>query len=89
MARPIITTDVEGCREVVDDGINGLLCQVRSGEDLAKKMGQMLNFSAEERDQMGRAGRAKMERQFDEQIVIDRYLSVLERVCSNIAISRV
>jgi glycosyltransferase involved in cell wall biosynthesis len=89
MARPIITTDVEGCREVVDDGVNGLLCQVRSGEDLAKKMSQMLSLSTEERDQMGRAGRAKMERQFDEQIVIDRYLSVLERVCSNIAISRI
>jgi glycosyltransferase involved in cell wall biosynthesis len=88
MARPIITTDVEGCREVVDDGINGLLCQVRSGEDLAKKMSQMLNFSAEARDQMGRAGRAKVERQFDEQIVIDCYLSVLERACSNIAVSR-
>jgi glycosyltransferase involved in cell wall biosynthesis len=88
MARPIITTDVEGCREVVDDGINGLLCQVRSGKDLAKKMSQMLSLSTEERDQMGRAGRAKMEREFDEQIVIDRYLSVLERVCSNIAISK-
>jgi len=89
MARPIVTTDVEGCREVVDDGINGLLCQVRSGEDLAKKMSQMLSLSDEEREQMGRAGRAKMERQFDEQIVIDRYLSVLERVCSNIAIFRI
>jgi glycosyltransferase involved in cell wall biosynthesis len=88
MARPIITTDVEGCREVVDDGINGLLCQVRSGEDLANKMASMLSFSAEEREQMGRAGRSKMERQFDEQIVIDRYLTVLDRVCSNIAISK-
>jgi hypothetical protein len=48
----------------------------------------MLSLSDEEREQMGRAGRAKMERQFDEQIVIDRYLSVLERVCSNIAVYR-
>jgi glycosyltransferase involved in cell wall biosynthesis len=88
MARPIITTDVEGCREVVDDGINGLLCQVRSGKDLAKKMSRMLSLPVEERDQKGRAGRAKMERQFDEQIVIDRYLSVLDRVCSNIAVYR-
>ena len=88
MARPIITTDVEGCREVVDDGINGLLCQVRNRKDLAKKMSRMLSLPAEERDQMGRAGRAKMERQFDEQIVIDRYLSVLDRVCSNIAVYR-
>jgi glycosyltransferase involved in cell wall biosynthesis len=87
MARPIITTDVEGCREVVDDGVNGFLCQVRSDADLANKMARMLSLSAEERDQMGRAGRAKMERQFDEQIVINRYLSVLERVCSNIAVS--
>lgn len=89
MARPSITTDVEGCREVVDDGVNGLLCQARSGQDLAKKMSQMLSLSTEERDQMGRAGRAKMERQFDEQIVINRYLAVLERVCSNITVSRI
>ena len=81
MARPIVTTDVEGCREVVDNGINGFLCQVRSGEDLAKKMAQMLSLSVEARLAMGRAGRAKMERQFDEKIVIDRYLAVLQRVC--------
>jgi len=81
MARPIVTTDVEGCREVVDDGVNGFLCQVRSGEDLAKKMAQMLSLSVEARLAMGRAGRAKMERQFDEQFVIDRYLAVLKRVC--------
>jgi glycosyltransferase involved in cell wall biosynthesis len=87
MGRPIVTTDVEGCREVVDDGINGLLCEVRSDADLANKMARMLSFSAEEREQMGRAGRTKMERQFDEQIVIDRYPSVLERVCSKIGCS--
>ena len=81
MARPIVTTDVEGCREVVDNGINGFLCQVRSGEDLAKKMAQMLSLSVEARLAMGQAGRAKMERQFDEQFVIDRYLAVLKRVC--------
>ena len=84
MGRPIVTTDVEGCREVVDDGINGLLCRVRSDSDLANKMARTLSFLAEEREQMGRAGRTKMERQFDEQIVIDCYLSVLERVCSKI-----
>jgi hypothetical protein len=37
---------VEGCRKVVDHDINGLLCHVRSGEDLAKKMASMLSFSA-------------------------------------------
>jgi glycosyltransferase involved in cell wall biosynthesis len=49
MARPIVTTNVEGCREVVDDGLNGFLCQVRSPVDLARKMAQMLSLSLEER----------------------------------------
>jgi glycosyltransferase involved in cell wall biosynthesis len=42
MARPIITTDAVGCREVVDDGVNGVLCKVRDSADLAEKMAKML-----------------------------------------------
>lgn len=38
MARPLIATDVPGCREVVDNGVNGLLCKVRDAFDLAEKM---------------------------------------------------
>ena len=80
MGRPIITTDAVGCREVVDDGVNGFLCRVRDAEDLAKKMERMLALSREERSEMGRHGREKMEREFDERIVIDRYLDVLSRL---------
>jgi glycosyltransferase involved in cell wall biosynthesis len=42
LGRPIITTDTVGCREVVDDGDNGFLCQVGSAPDLAEKMACML-----------------------------------------------
>ena len=77
MARPIITTDAVGCREVVDDGINGYLCNVRDASDLAKKMAQMLALSPEQRKEMGLRGRAKMEAEFDEQIVINRYLTAI------------
>jgi glycosyltransferase involved in cell wall biosynthesis len=77
MAKPIITTDAVGCREVVDDGVNGYLCKVRDAEDLAAKMDRMLGLSMSERVAMGREGRKKMEAQFDEKIVIAKYLQVV------------
>ncbi len=77
MGKPIITTDAVGCREVVDDGVNGYLCKVRDAEDLAAKMHRMIALSDDERAAMGRAGRKKMEAQFDEKIVIAKYLQVV------------
>jgi glycosyltransferase involved in cell wall biosynthesis len=80
MARPLIATDVVGCREAVDDGSNGFLCRAKDGADLAEKMLRMLALSPEQREAMGLAGRKKMETQFDEQIVIQRYLSALNAI---------
>jgi glycosyltransferase involved in cell wall biosynthesis len=80
MGRPLIATDVPGCREVVEDGRNGLLCNVRDAADLAGKMLQFIDLSPEERARMGRESRAKVEREFDEQIVIDRYLEVIDQI---------
>jgi glycosyltransferase involved in cell wall biosynthesis len=77
MARPIITTDAPGCRGVVDDGLTGFLCQPRDAADLAEKMGQMLALSQAQRSEMGLRGRQKMEEEFDEQIVIEKYLSAI------------
>ena len=77
MARPIITTNTVGCREVVDDGINGYLCKVRDATDLADKMSQILQLSCAQRSEMGLRGRAKMEAEFDEQIVIKKYLAAV------------
>lgn len=80
MARPVITTDAVGCREVVDEGVNGYLVKVRDALDLAAKMERMLLHSPGERAQMGRRGRQKIEREFDERIVIERYLSELRSI---------
>lgn len=80
MARPIIATDAVGCREVVDDCVNGFLCRVRDVEDLAQKMERLLLLSPEQRSVMGLRGRAKMEAEFDEQIVISKYLSAIGRI---------
>jgi len=80
MEKPVIATDVVGCKEVVDDGVNGYLCEVRNSCDLAKKIELMINLSDEQRYAMGRAGRKKIVNEFDEQIVIDKYLQSLEEI---------
>jgi glycosyltransferase involved in cell wall biosynthesis len=77
MGRPLIATDVPGCRSVVEDGVTGLMCRVRDAEDLAAAMMKMVRFSPEQRQQMGLAGRQKMEREFDEHIVLDAYQTQL------------
>ena len=80
IGRPLVATDVVGCREVVDEGHNGLLCRVRDAQDLAEKMERMLLLSDEERYAMALHGRRKMECEFDEQIVIKRYLEVIQAI---------
>lgn len=80
MARPIITTDAIGCRDVVDHGLNGFLCTAKDPIDLAEKMMQMCSLPAEARLRMGRAGRRKVETEFDERLVIDKYLDAIARI---------
>ena len=77
MARPIITTDWIGCREVVDDGVSGYLCAVRDPASLATAVLRFIELPLRERLAMGAAGRAKMEREFDEKFVIDAYLEAI------------
>lgn len=80
MARPIVATDVPGVRDVVDDGVTGLLCEARSAESLAAAMLSMMELSREERSQMGRAGRHRVERDFDIKVVTRRYLEAVKGV---------
>jgi len=77
IGRPIITTNAVGCKEVVDDGVNGYLCQPRDAVDLANKIEKMLLLSDVQRTEMGLRGREKVEREFDERVVIGKYLRVL------------
>lgn len=81
MGKPIVTTDNVGCRDTVDDGITGYLCQSRSVADLSAKMEMIINHSHQDRVEMGLRGREKMKSQFDERIVIDKYLAVIADIC--------
>lgn len=76
LSRPIVTTNVPGCREVVEDGLNGYLCRMMSWEDLADKMEQVVQLSHENLRLMGDEGRRLVEKKFDERLIINKYLEV-------------
>ena len=77
IAKPIITTDVPGCHQVVTDGHNGLLCKLKDSSDLADKMRSMASFDDETLKTMGLNGRKRAELEFDETIVINKYLRAI------------
>ena len=76
-AKPIIATDVPGCNHVVVDHFNGLLCNVKDADDLAAKMKEISSFNDEQLQQLGRNGRRKMEAEYDESLVITKYLHAI------------
>jgi len=80
MGRPIVATDVPGCREVVADGVNGLLCEVRNAESLAERLAQMLDMSGAARRAMGERGRQKVAAEFDERVVIEKYKDLVRNL---------
>jgi glycosyltransferase involved in cell wall biosynthesis len=77
MERPLIATDVPGCRDIVDDSVNGYLCGARDSASLASAMRRMSELSAAERLAMGRAGRRKVQERFTEDLVVRAYLDLL------------
>ena len=77
MAKPLIATDVPGCRQVVEHGVNGLLCAVGDAGSLADAMLEMLRLGEPEQSRMGAAGRARVERDFAEARVVAAYLEAV------------
>lgn len=73
-ARPIITTNRSGCREVVDDAVNGYVVREKDSDDLIEKVEKFLLLSYEQKKDMGLRGREKVEREFDRNIVVEKYL---------------
>lgn len=72
--RPIITTKRPGCKEIVDDGVNGYLIECKDTEGLKEKVEKFINMSFSEKKKMGLNGRKKVENEYDRNIVIDSYL---------------
>lgn len=72
--RAIITTNRAGCKEVVEDGVNGFVVNQKDSADLICKIEKFISLSNEERKQMGINGRRKVEKEFNRNIVIDAYI---------------
>lgn len=75
--RPIITSDIPGCREAVQEGISGMLCRAKDEKALYEAMNSFCRKSREEREAMGKAGRAWMEERFDKTFVVEKTIQAI------------
>jgi glycosyltransferase involved in cell wall biosynthesis len=80
MARPLLTTDTPGCRDVVQGGENGILVPIKSATALADAMQRFCEMPDTELLQMGAAGRRIVLEQFDDRVILGRYLSHIKNV---------
>ncbi|KPB05742.1 glycosyltransferase family 4 protein [Bacillus sp. CHD6a] len=80
MGRICIASNINGSIDVIEDGKSGFVFKVGNAKDLIEKVEMFLRMSNETRKQMGLAGREKVEREFDRQIVINSYLEELNKV---------
>lgn len=78
MGLPVVATDVPGCRHVVQDGVNGLLCEARSSASLRRAMEQVMSMPREARLEMGRKGRAIVAENYDEGLVVEAAVRAVE-----------
>ena len=78
--RAIITTARPGCGEIVDDGVNGFITRPHDVEDLCNQVRKFIALSQDERAGMGKAARSKVEKEFDRQIVVNKYMKEIEQI---------
>ncbi len=78
MQKPIIATNVPGCRDIVEHNGSGFLCKPKNAQDLATQMQNLLNLPEETRLEMGKKSRNYVQKDFDEKLVIDKYLQTIQ-----------
>ncbi len=81
MARPVITTDVAGCRETVDDGINGYIVNQKDTQSLAKAMIRFIELPQAEKQEMAEKSYLKAQQNFDVNIVLKKYDEIISELC--------
>lgn len=80
MGKPILTTKNVGCKDIVEDGYNGYLAEPKDTESMLRIVEKFLSLSEEEKKIMGLNGRKKAEKEFDEKIVIKKYLNTIKEI---------
>lgn len=80
LARPVITTDIPGCRSVIDNDRNGFLIEPKNTNALVDAIERMIMTSDEQRHAMGIVGRELVEQKFDQTIVFDIHKKILREI---------
>lgn len=84
MAKPIIVSNVPGCRDVVQHGKTGLLCQAKNTISLTRALTEFIRMPSEKRISMGNAGRQLIANNFDEKNIIGIYFNLIEHLFVNV-----
>lgn len=78
--RPIIASNIPGCKEIIDNGVNGYTFEVKNINDLYKHIEEFIQLDYNKKVQMGLEGRLKVEREFDRKIVVDTYIEEIKKL---------
>lgn len=78
--RALIASDIPGCRETINEGINGFTFKAKDSEDLVGKIEKFIGLSYAEKLQMASESRLKVEKEFDRKIVIEAYMDKIEEI---------
>ena len=80
VGRPIVTTSAPGCADLVEDRVSGFICAPRDVDDLVTKIEQFIELNMQKRENMGLAGRRRVEREFSESIVLQQYCQIVDGI---------
>lgn len=80
--RLLIASNIAGCREIIDNNVNGYTFEVKNTKDLIDKIEKIINLEYDERLNMGLKGRLKVEKEFDRNLVINKYMDEIEKICN-------
>lgn len=78
--RPIITTNRSGCKEIVNNDVNGYIIEQKSSQDLIEKIERFIKLDYKSKKEMGLAGRKKVKMEFDREIVINTYINEIKKI---------
>ena len=78
--RPILASNIPGCKEICEDGVTGFLFKPKSVESLVEAIEKFLKLPYGKKIEMGKAGRKKVEKEFDRNLVIDAYIQEINKI---------
>lgn len=80
MGKPLLASNIPGCKEIIDYGKNGFLFESQSASALKEAIIKFIKLSEKEREEMGSNSRKKVEKEFERQIVVDTYIKEIKKI---------